>query len=61
MLTYAVFALYAVVANWLNSLGLVFLPLGTIYIMPVMIIDLAVLSLYIIRRRERAQTNPSNR
>jgi len=55
VLTFAVIALYIGVANLLNSLSLASLPLGTVDALPIMVIDVAILNLYIIRQRKRAQ------
>ena len=55
VLTFAVIALYIGVANLLNWLSLPSLPLGTIDALPIMAIDVAILNLYVIRQRKRAQ------
>ena len=55
VLTFAVIALYIGVANFLNWLSLASLPLGTIDALPIMVIDVAILNLYVIRQRKRAQ------
>jgi len=55
VLTFAVIALYIGVANLLNWLSLVSLPLGTVDALPIMVIDVAILNLYVIRRRKGAQ------
>ena len=55
VLTFAVIALYIGVANLLNWLSPASLPLGTVDALPIMIIDVAILNLYIIRQRKRAQ------
>ena len=53
--TFAVIALYIGVANLLNWLSLPSLPLGTIDALPIMAIDVAILNLYVICQRKRAQ------
>jgi len=55
VLTFAVIALYIGVANLLNWLSLASLPLGTIDALPTMVIDVAILNLYVIRQRKRAR------
>jgi len=55
VLTFAVIALYIGVANLLNWLSLPSLPLGTIDALPIMAIDVAILNLYVICQRKRAQ------
>lgn len=60
VITFALFALYAAVANWVNLLGLVSLPLGTIDVFPIMVIGLAVVILYVIRQGKRSQTSPKS-
>ena len=55
VLTFAVIALHIGVANLLNWLSLASLPLGTVDALPIMVIDAAVLNLYVIRQRKRAQ------
>jgi len=53
--TFAVIALYIGVANLLNWLSLFSLSLGTVDALPIMVIDVAILNLYVIRQRKRAQ------
>ena len=55
VLAFAVIALYFGVANLLNWLSLASLPLGTIDALLIMVIDVAILNLYVIRQRKRAQ------
>jgi len=55
ILTFAVIALYIGVANLLNGLSLASLPLGPIVALPIMVIDVAILNLYVIRQRKRVQ------
>ncbi|TMI15021.1 hypothetical protein E6H33_07040 [Candidatus Bathyarchaeota archaeon] len=57
VLTFAVIAIYIGVANLLNWLSLASLPLGTIDAVPIMVIDVAILNLYVIRQRKRNQTS----
>ncbi len=59
VLTFAVIALYIGIANLLNGLSLASLPLGTIDAIPIMVINVAILNLYVIHQRKRAQTKPS--
>ena len=55
VLTFVVIALYIGVANLLDWLSLASLPLGTVDALPIMVIDVAILNLYVIRQRKRAQ------
>ncbi len=55
VLAFAVISLYIGVANLLNWLSLASLPLGTIDALPIMVIDVAILNLYVIGQRKRAQ------
>ena len=55
ILTFAVIALYIGVANLLNGLSLASLPSGPIVALPIMVIDVAILNLYVIRQRKRVQ------
>jgi len=57
VLTFAVIAIYIGVANLLNWSSLASLPLGTIDAVPIMVIDVAILNLYVIRQRKRNQTS----
>jgi hypothetical protein len=59
VLTIAVIALYIGVANLLNWVSLASLPLGTIDALPIMVIDVAILNLYVIHQRNHAQTSRS--
>jgi hypothetical protein len=56
VLTFAIIALYISVANLLTFLGLVILPLGTIDPVPIMVVVVAILGLYVVHQRKRAQT-----
>ena len=55
VLTFVVIALYIGVANLLDWLSLASLPLGTVDALPIMVIDVAILNLYVIRQRKRAR------
>ncbi len=55
VLTFAVIALYIGVANLLNWLSLASLPPGAVDALPIMVIDVAILKVYVIRQRKRAQ------
>ena len=55
ILTFAVIGLYIGVANLLNGLSLASLLLGPIVALPIMVIDVAILNLYVIRQRKRVQ------
>lgn len=59
VLTFTVIALYIGVASLLKVLSLASLPLGTIDSVPIIVIDVAILNLYVIHKRKRAQTSPS--
>jgi len=59
VLTFAVIALYVSIANLLNWLSLASLPLGTIDAVPIMVINVAILNLYAIHQRKRAQASSS--
>jgi hypothetical protein len=67
VLALIVFSLYLDLANVLTSLALVSLPLGTVgslwagstAIVTLTLFDVAILNLYLIRKRKRARTSPS--
>jgi len=58
VVAFAVFAAYLGVANWLNFLGLLFLPLGlfgTDGVILIMVVNVALVNLYVFRQRKRVQ------
>ena len=55
VLTFAMIALCIGVANLLKWLSLASLPFGTIDALPIMLIDVAILKVYVIRQRKCAQ------
>ena len=55
VLAFAIFALYLVVANWLNFLGLVSFPFGSLKtsdLIVIVLVEVAFVNLYALRRRK---------
>jgi hypothetical protein len=58
ILAFSVFALYLIIADWFDSLGLVSLPLSSIknnVAISIVLIDVIIINIYAFRKRKRAQ------